>query len=291
VPTTAIAGAGDRVFTTRDEPGGGLSVVFGDGEHGARPPTGSNNLRATYRKGTGAGGNVRPDTLSQPLDRPLGLKGVTNPSPAVGGVDPEAETHARRSIPVPVRTLGRAVSLRDHADFALAFTGIGKADAIMVARPGGPTVVVTVADDDGLPPPATVVTRLAGELRRQGDPLVRALVLPCRTSTFRIALKVKVDPARERDVVFAAVEQALRETFSAPARGIGDHMHRSEVIAVAASVVGVVAVDLDRLYRGGAPTLMSRLVAQPPQLTEPTPLGAEVLALSPEPFDWLLETP
>ena len=127
VASTYTAGPTDHVFTTRDEPDGKQSVVFGDGVRGARPATGSNNLRATYRKGLGIAGNVRADQLSMALDRPLGLKGVTNPAPATGGVDAEPAGRARTAIPLPVRTLGRAVSLQDYDDFALAYTGIGKA--------------------------------------------------------------------------------------------------------------------------------------------------------------------
>ena len=81
-------------------------------------------------RASGAAGNVHVGQLSQPLDRPLGLKGVYQ----------SRRGHRRRGSPSRnpmracrsrsgVRTLGRAVSLRDYADFALAFTGIGKASA------------------------------------------------------------------------------------------------------------------------------------------------------------------
>ena len=192
---------------------------------------------------------------------------------------------------MPVLTLGRAVSLSDHADFALAYTGIGKAQASILPLRGGPTVVVSVADDDGLAPPPTVVTRLAAELGRSGDPYVLRAVVPCRSAFFRIALKVKVDPDRERDAVFAAVEAALRSAYSASTRVIGMPVHRSAIIAAAASVVGVIAVDLDLLYRGQTPSLRARLLADPARPGGAVPLGAELLALSPAPFDWLQEMP
>ena len=51
-PSTYGAAPSDRVFVTRDEPDGTVSVVFGDGQLGSRPSSGSNNVRATYRKGT-----------------------------------------------------------------------------------------------------------------------------------------------------------------------------------------------------------------------------------------------
>jgi predicted phage baseplate assembly protein len=288
--TSFGAGPRDRVHVTRDEPDGTVTVVFGDGVRGARPPSGSNNLRATYRKGIGAAGNVGADTLTQALDRPLGLKGVTNPAAATGGVDPEPEAHARASIPLPVRTLGRAVSLLDYADFALAFTGIGKAVATVLPMRAGRTILVTVADGDGLPPPSRTVERLAGELRKEGDPNVRVSVLPCRAASFRLALAVTVDPGREAAAVLAAVETALRATYGRTARSIGEPVHRSAVVAVAAAVPGVLAVDLDRLYRG-TPDLAERLLADGAQAVDGTPVAAELLAISDLPFDWLLELP
>jgi predicted phage baseplate assembly protein len=292
VVTTATAGPNDRVYETRDEPDGGISVVFGDGAHGARPSTGSTNVRARHRKGIGAAGNVRTDQLGIALDRPLGLKGVTNPAPALGGVDPETAADARRAIPIPVRTLGRTVSLLDYADFSLAFAGIGKAQATVLPAVGaGPVIVVTVADAAGAAPPATVVARLERELVRWGDPLVRVAVVPVRAVDFRIALKVDTDPEREREKVLAELERHLRQTYGAPARDLGAPVHSSELVAVAASVVGVVGVDLDLLHRGATATLAKRLVAARASLAVPDPFGSELLALSPDPFPPLLEMP
>lgn len=288
VPTTAIAGARDRVYMTRDEPDGGVSVVFGDGVHGARPSTGFNNVRSTYRVGIGAAGNVAADALSMPIDRPLGLKAVTNPAAAMGGVDPQTATSARRSIPVAVRTVGRVVSLRDYADFALAFTGIGMADATGLPVRAGRAVIVSVADENGEPPPQTTLDRLDAELTRYGDPGARHRVVACRTGLFRIALSIVVDPDHLSEAVHTAVAAALRNTYGAPARGIGRTVQHSEVVAVAASVAGVVGVDLDRLYRASSlPTLQTRLRPRPVALAGAVVRGAEILSLTPAPFDWL----
>jgi predicted phage baseplate assembly protein len=238
--------------------------------------------------GIGVAGNVAADALSMPIDRPLGLKAVTNPAAATGGVDPDTAASARRSIPVPVLTLGRVVSRRDYADFALAFSGVGMADAAILPLRGGPVVIVSVADEEGAPPPQSTLDRLDAELTRYGDPGARHRVVPCRTGLFRIALSVVVDPARTPAVVGAAVEAALRAAFAAPVRGIARAVERSAVIALAASVPGVLGVDLDRLYRtAGFPSLQLRLLPQPVRAVGVNVRGAEILSLSPDPFDWL----
>ncbi|MCU7820356.1 putative baseplate assembly protein [Kitasatospora sp. DSM 101779] len=291
VPTLYGAGPGDRVCTTRDEPDGSVVVAFGDGVHGARLPSGSHNIRATYRKGTGRAGNLPADRLSQLMDRPLGVKAVTNPVAADGGVDPEDQGHARASVPLATRTLGRAVALRDYADFALAFAGISLARADVLRLRAGRTIVVSVCGPEGDAAPAVTVAHLTAALRRYGDPLARVEVLPARQARFRLGLKVRVDPDREAKTVLAAVETALRAAHAPLARGLAAPVHRSRVVAVAASVPGVVAVDLDLLYRD-RPGLESRLVAAEASVdTRGRAVAAEVLALSEAPFDRLQEMP
>ena len=62
------------MYITRSDEDGNTVLQFGDGVHGARLPTGQENVRATYRKGVGTGGNVKAGQLTTLLTRPLGLK-------------------------------------------------------------------------------------------------------------------------------------------------------------------------------------------------------------------------
>lgn len=291
-PSLYGTGPQDRVFTTGTRPDGQVVVAFGDGVRGARLPSGSHNVRAVYRKGLGEEGNMGPGKLSQPMDRPLGLKAVTNPVPSTGGADPEDEAHARTSMPLPARTLGRAVSLQDYADFALAYPGVSRADASVLTLRAGRTIVVSVCGPGGGEAPLPTVRSLVAALRSHGDPRVRVLVLAARQPRFRLALKVRPSPDREPAAVLAAVGAALRGAWAPGARQLCEPVHRSQVVAVAAGVPGVVAVDLDLLYRGAVPSLQRRLLAAP-AAPDPAgnPLAAELLALAEGPFDWLKEMP
>ena len=150
-PTLVGAAPSERAFVLATDAAGKLWARFGDGLMGARLPSGQNNVRATYRKGLGSAGNVRADSLSQLASRPLGLKGVANPAPALGGTDPEPESAARRNMPLATRTLGRVVSLLDYEDHARAFAGIAKARAEVLALRGGRTIVLTIAAEGGAP--------------------------------------------------------------------------------------------------------------------------------------------
>ena len=228
---------------------------------------------------------MKAGALAQLLDRPLGVKGVSNPEPASGGVDPESEESARASIPLGVRTLGRAVSLLDYEDFARAFSGVAKANAAVLQLRAGKTVVVTVAFEGG-----DRLDDLADALRTHGDPRVQVLVLAGTTQTFKLALKVVVDPAYESDAVLSGVEAALRDAYSFEARAFTDPVFRSQIESVAHTVKGVLAVDVDRLYTGTTAGLADRLLAQRPAVgAGGTAIPAGLLELDEAPFDWLEE--
>jgi len=282
-PTLFGARPHDRVYALRTDELGKAYVQFGDGDRGARLPTGSNNVRARYRKGIGALGNVGPGALAQLLDRPLGVKGVSNPIAASGGVDPETEHAARASIPLGVRTLGRAVSLLDYEDYALAFTGVVKANATVLRLRGGRTIVITVAFEGG-----ERLADLTDALKSHGDRRVQLLVLQGTTGTFRLALKVVVDPAFEHDTVLPGVEAALREAYAFEARGLGEPVFRSEIVATAHTVAGVLGVDVDALYTGTTSGIVDRLIAQRPDVDSAgDAIPAGVLVLDPNPLDVL----
>jgi hypothetical protein len=287
----------DRAYTIQTDEHDKLWVVFGDGVHGARLPSGQNNVRASYRQGLGRDGNVAAGALTQLMTRPLGLKGVSNPAPAEGGTEPEPADQARRTMPLGTRTLGRAVSLLDYEDFALAFTGIAKAQAQVLQLRAGPTIAITVAGQDGAPlsegNPVRNALRLA--LRDSGDPFVNVTLLSYQHSTFRIGLTVKRDPAYEITQVLAAVEAALRAQYSFDARSLAQPVLQSDVIAVAHSVPGVIAVDLDFLYGGTLPlsqvpkSRQVRLLASRMRVSGGVALPAELLTLHPGPLERLEE--
>jgi hypothetical protein len=299
LPTLFGSRPGDRVYTLRTDEQGKWWVVFGDGVRGARLPTGVNNVRATYRQGLGQDGNVDADQLTQLKTRPLGLKSVANPLPAQGGSDAEPADQARRSMPLGTRTLGRAVSLLDYEDFALAFAGVAKAQARVLHLSGGPTVAITLAGQDGAPIASgnPIWEGLDGALKANGDPHVRIALLPYQASTFRIGLKVMRDPAYRLDDVLAAVEAALRARYGFDRRALGEPVQQSDVIATAHSVAGVVAVDLDYLYGGTAPwfqvfkSKQRRLLAAQMRVVNGAPRPAELLTLHPGPLARLEEMP
>ncbi|MBX3635891.1 MAG: putative baseplate assembly protein, partial [Rubrivivax sp.] len=283
----------ERAYALRDDEQGRMWVEFGDGEQGARLPSGQSNVRATYRSGIGAAGNVRAETLTQLGSRPLGLKGVANPLAASGGTDPEAAADARRNMPLATRTLGRVVSLLDYEDFARAYAGIAKAQAAVLALPRGRCIVLTVAAPEGstIDETSPVWTGLLAALKAAGDPLVPVQLLAAQRSPLQVGLRVHCDAERDEAVVLAAVEQALREDFGFAARELGQPVQRSAVLASAHRVPGVRAVQLTDLFGGSAPAAQTlpgvheRLLANRMRVgAGGVPLAAELLTLEAGPL-------
>jgi predicted phage baseplate assembly protein len=254
-------------------------------------PTGQNNVRAVYRKGIGDPGNLPAGALSQLGAPPLGVTGVTNPVPAEGGADPETVDHARAGIPVSTRTLGRAVSLTDYADFARTFAGIAKAHAAILPVRHVRTIVVTVAADAGAVVPDDVRARLVGALRKCGDPLAPVVVVPHRPVPFVFHMKVRRHPDHELAAVLSATGLQLKEAFGFNARDFAQPVEASAVIAAAHMASGVVAVDLDDLYRDSPLSNALRLAASGPQVAGNLVEGAELLTLDADPTTWLEEMP
>jgi predicted phage baseplate assembly protein len=298
-PTMFGTAPAERAYTLNIDEQGKAWVVFGDGVRGARLPSGVNNVRARYRQGLGHEGNVGPDKLTQLTTKPLGLKSVSNPVAAQGGTDPEPADQARKTMPLGTRTLGRAVSLLDYEDFAMAFTGIAKAQAQVLHLAIGPTIAITVAGQHGAAVSAAnpVWNNLWLALKASGDPHVNVALLSYHASTFRLGLKVKRDPAYELPPLLAAVETALRAHYSFESRSLGQPVLQSDVIAVAHSVPGVVAVDLDFLYGGTSPVAQTgksrqtRLLASRMRVSGGAALPAELLTLDAAPLYRLEEMP
>jgi hypothetical protein len=285
-PSLYGAGGKEHVYMARTDDDAASRVVFGDGIEGARLPTGQQNLRARYRKGSGLSGNVRGGQLSTLLTRPLGVTSVTNPEPAAGGEDPEALDDARGNAPLTVLTLDRAVSRRDYEDFARGFAGISKAHALWV--PFGPArgVFVTVAGVLGaaIQNGGKTHRNLTAAVRGYGDALLPLDVRTYRGATFVLVVGIKVAPDAVLEDVLAGVRNQLEGAFGFQARGFGQPVSIDEVMAVIHRVAGVEAVDVDELRRsdqGAVPPVRPRLVAALPEVVGASVSAAEILTIDP----------
>jgi predicted phage baseplate assembly protein len=223
---------------------------FGDGHEGARPPAGTGVVRATYRRGIGSAGNVKTDTITLLVSKPLGVQAVTNPVPATGGADRDPPEVTRARAPLAVMALGRLVGVPDYAAFALSFAGIGRATAAKLPPAPGAIhtrLVVTVAGAGGVPVAAgsALLVALRKALSLFGDPAVEVVVLPRELLSVAFAGRLRIDPDRRWTVVRDAAIDALRARFGPDARELAQPLWLSEVVAALQSVTGVLAVAVE----------------------------------------------
>ncbi len=250
VPSLYTAGPRDRVYMVRFDDEGRPTVTFGDGERGARLPTGTENVVATYRSGLGPTGNLDANRLTTPRSRPPGVRKVTNPVPATGGELPEGMDEARTRAPLTIRTFGRIVSLRDYEDFVRSFAGVSKA-RVRVLRSGGEELIhVTLATEDGRPldPGSGLYRSLVQAIEEYRVPGPPVRVDSYEPVYFDLAAAVLVEVDRVADAVVAAVVETLTEAFSFARRDLGAGLTASDVVALIQGISGVTAVRLEALY-------------------------------------------
>lgn len=239
-------GPADHNYIVRIDDDAAASIVFGDGEKGARLPSGQENVSARYRSGIGPDGEVGAGSLTLLQSLPLGVRSVSNPLEASGAAAPEKLDAARINAPRVIRTLDRIVSLKDFEDFARGFAGIGKARASTGWSGEERVVKLVVATGSGKKLNDKLYDNLCKAIGAARDPVQPVEVTDYQPVPFGIEAGVFIDPAHDGAKVLAAVRTALTAAFGYDRRDIGEMVTAAAILAVIQPVEGVVAVDLNQ---------------------------------------------
>lgn len=244
------AGPAERAYEMSIDQGGAATIVFGDARHGARLPTGQDNLRAQYRVGIGRAGNVLPGQITLLSTRPLGVQGVVNPLRAGGGAEPDRMEQIRRNLPQAVLALSpnsRLVSVQDYAYFAQRFAAIGHVVATRLADGGASVVYLTLAGVDDIPldPAGALLGSLADALRTYGDPLLPVVLGVRELIALVLQARVAIDPDADWNVVEPTLRARLLDAFSFDRAQLGRSVYLSQAIAAMQGTPGVAWVDVD----------------------------------------------
>ncbi len=246
---------GDEIYTVRANDAGASFVRFGDGHTGSRTPTGMNNLKARFRTGLGAAGNLPPGRLNNLMTRPLGLQGVHQPRPSSGGGDPEQRDDARENAPLSVKALGRLISLADYTDFARAYAGIGKAHAAWGKFGRAQGVLLTIAGAEGaeIPAESDLGKKFAATVQSFRDATVLVQIVNHVSRTFTASARLHCDPRFDSEKIIADARAVLEERYAFRKMHLGEAVTASTIITLLQNVVGVVGVDLDYLHLSSSP--------------------------------------
>jgi hypothetical protein len=246
VESLAESGPDDRHYMVETDAAGSTTVRFGDGHHGAKPATGRDNIKATYRVGLGQSGNVLAGTIGG-IPNALNLvESATNPMPSAGGTDRDTPEVMRRVSRFSVRTLGRAVSLADYADLALAFSGIAKARAVFAREARRRVVQLTVAAAGGGPLSTELAEALQAYLDDRRAPEYPLVIQDFEPVPIRLAVQVLAEPNTLRGALLKRITDALgtaeangqRGFFHFDARDLGEDLHLSRIYALLEQVPG-----------------------------------------------------
>ncbi|MEH2436078.1 MAG: putative baseplate assembly protein [Nostoc sp.] len=239
----------DRAYVTQTDSDGNTTIIFGNGEHGARLPSGIENVKAVYRAGTGKSGNVAAEKITQLAMQPLGLSGVLNPIAATGGADPESDYEIRRNAPVGITSLNRAVSVQDYANFARTFTGIGKSNAQRLSNGSEQILHITIAgaDDICIDRNSDLYRSFVQALYQFGDPYQSLKIDMRELMLLIISANVRILANYQWSFVAQEIRTALFDKFSFENQELGENVVLSGVISTIQQVPGVDYVDVDIL--------------------------------------------
>jgi predicted phage baseplate assembly protein len=237
-------------------------------QYGAVPPKGAVLRFTRYRYGGGREGNVAPETLNVLKSPVPGIDTVTNPAPAVGGVDPEVLDHARSRAAMEIRSRYRAVTAEDFEFLAgEASARVARAVCNPPGADGGPVqlrIIPQVYPADRQLSFAELVPD-EGLLQEVGDFLDERRLLgtsvaiePCRFRGLSVVVNLQASPladiARVEEDVAHALYTYLNPLVGGNPRGLGGGwpfgraLNQGELYGIVHAVDGVEFVKILRIY-------------------------------------------
>jgi hypothetical protein len=245
------------VYVVRQLADGRSQVCFGDGVTGARLPTGTGNVTATYRYSPD-GPPPLPGRLTTVLQPQPNLTAIVNPVPLKPGTDPESASHTARNAPATVIRLGEvAISPGDCEQVAATVTGVTRVRAYWVWDPDRRLPAITLyidADEDAAATVSSVQSLLPTATSRM--PVTVAHAQPDYLQITGELVRARKSSELDASIEDAAIRALIGPAglFSANRMGIGQPLYRSQVeTALAVDDVSVVrALDIKRTDPGGA---------------------------------------
>lgn len=229
------------------------TLCFGDGRLlGAIPPAGS-AIRATYRVGGGASGNVAAHSIQTIAAAPqLALLGarVTNPAPATGGSERESIEHAVAQAPGVFRSLRRAVTADDYRALALNFNGVGK----VRAEAGGWNVVTLfVAPAGGGQVSDVLAANLLAYFEDKRPITTTIEIADVDYVPIYVSAQLAVGSYYAQDTVAEQVRAAAGRLLAFANVDFGQNIYLSKFYEAIEAVEGVASVFISEFRRGDQP--------------------------------------
>jgi predicted phage baseplate assembly protein len=236
-------------------------------QYGAVPPKGAVLRFSRYRHGGGRTGNVTAGTLTVMKSTLAGVDKVTNPEPAVGGVDAEQLLHARERASMEIRSRYRAVTSEDF-EFLAGEATQRVARAVCIPPREGAAVPLHIVPNvipadrlltyDELVPDEALMQEVAEYLDDRRLIGTTVQILPCRFKGLSVVVNLQASPladtARVEEDVAHALYTYLNPLVGGNPAGPGDGwpfgraLNQGELYGIVHAVDGVEFVKILRIY-------------------------------------------
>lgn len=262
VPYIIDYGSQSPVFSITTNGAGFSAIEFGDGTSGRIPPTGS-QIKVSYRYTDTAGslGNISANTLTRVVSDPDGVPisdlRVNNALAFSGGKDAESTDAIRINAPLALRTLNRAVSLKDYAQLAVQINGVSKAIA---AASVYTNVTLYIAASGGGALSSTLKTTIEEYFVNKMPPNTTLTVLDYRKAYPYLNITVNVLPQYVASVVANDVTNALYSLFDFDNVIFNDLVSIGDVHSACRSIDGVAYITINNYEKQTAVSTTPTLV-------------------------------
>jgi predicted phage baseplate assembly protein len=236
-------------------------------QYGAVPPKGAVLRFTRYRHGGGRRGNITASALAVLRATIPGVDTVTNPLPAVGGVDAEPLEHARQRASMEIRTRYRAVTAEDF-EFLAGEASPRVARAVCIPPAEGGAVPLHIVPHvfpadrqltyEQLAPDAGLLTEVADYLDERRLIGTTVQLLPCKFRGLSVVVNLQASPLADTARVEEDVAHALYTYLNplvggnvvGPGEGwpFGRALNQGELYGVVHAVSGVEFVKILRIY-------------------------------------------
>jgi predicted phage baseplate assembly protein len=272
VDSFADSGPDDRHFTIDHvnglirlgeelhDPGSGMT------RRGAIPAKGADLRMSAYRHGGGRIGNVPGGSLITLRSAIPGVASVSNPAPALGGVDAQTVQAARSRAALEIRTRHRAVTAQDYEFLATdASPRVARAVRIDDGKPGVALGILPRVDPahrrltpGELTPDAELLDVVARHLDARKFAGCPVRLSPVRLRGVSVVANLEASPRADHEQIERRVSDALYAYLNPLTGGgangagqgwpFGRALNQGELYAIVQAVAGVESVRILRLY-------------------------------------------
>lgn len=248
--TLGLSSPTDKVFIVEISAEKIAFIRFGEGINGATPDA-NQNLVADYYTTKGRQGNVDPDNITlTDLDFSSFVSNdvditITNTLGTVAGTNYEDIERIRRSAPLSIRTLDRAVTRQDFKDIARLTPGVDKANLEFEC---GKPVTIYISPNGGGVAQQPLLDSTFNYIEERKILGIQQKVLSAGESYLYINALVTAKFRRDPIVTKTDIIKVLEETYSYLESDINKPIRKSDLMALIDNQEKVDYLDLVEFY-------------------------------------------